>query len=199
MIKVIYCQDGEVISDFIAFEFVNRKIQDYKNNPQNDLEVRIANEVPFNIFVLRVMEEVISASEIEFYSENVRLNWDEYLGVELLNENDEFGVNLPVINKIIHIGAEKRLTEMKSRKNQDIIEVEKHWKEIQEAAKTMSGSKFRCWCDKIPQIKVKSSAEDDFEIDGTKIIWEIEVQLNGKLLICYYDKNDTLVKICLRD
>ena len=118
MLKIIYSEQGISMGDKFVKQYVDQKIEEYLNSEANDLEVWVANEITLNMFVLRVMEGIIPDFDIEFYWENTKLIWDEYLGVEIPDNCTELGINLSIINRIIQIGAKKRLEHLKSNKPQ---------------------------------------------------------------------------------
>ena len=186
MIKVIYSKDGELVGDYSAYNFVDGKIAEYINSHAEHLVVKIANEVPFNIFALRVVEDIIDINDIEFYWEDIKLNFDKYLGIELPESNSEFGVHLPVVNKIIKTGYQKRLADLNAAKNKDNDLTDA----ICYAANNMTGSDFCKWLtsENIPY----KTYTVEFGTESEK--WEINIKYRGKLIVCYYNQNDLLVR-----
>lgn len=188
MLKIIYSKDGELVGDYSAYDFVDRKIADYINSCEEHLEVRVANEVPFNIFSLRVMENVISEQEVEFYWEETKLIWDKYLGVEFPDSNTEFGIHLPVVNKILKLGYQKRMSDIKAETNK--AENKNLWETIKYAANNMTGSEFCKWLSS--ENITYSTYMVEFGPKNEK--WEININYNDKLIVCCYDEQDLLVR-----
>lgn len=80
MLKVVFCRDGQAISDFAACDFADATIRQYLCN-RKDMKVRVANQLTQDAFVLRVLEEKLSQDEIEFYLEDIKLEFDREFGL----------------------------------------------------------------------------------------------------------------------
>ena len=70
------------------------------------MEVRVANEPVFNVFMLRALEEKIKLSELEFYYEDMRLECDPWCGIDAPT-NLELGVNNKINNQILNLSYKK--------------------------------------------------------------------------------------------
>lgn len=90
-LKIVYSEDGTVVSDFKAINWVDNKIQEFLNSSLVTSEIRIGTEHMLNIFVLRVMEDIIPASDIQFYYENIPLDFNKYDGIILPENCPAFG------------------------------------------------------------------------------------------------------------
>ena len=80
MIKIIFCEEGQPISDFKAYETIDSIIENYKNHPQ-DMSIKTSNELYLLIFGLRILEGKISMDELEFYFEDEKLEFNMYDGI----------------------------------------------------------------------------------------------------------------------
>lgn len=103
MLKVIVCRDGQTVSDFAACEFADATIRRYLCNGKN-MEVKVANELVQDAFVLRLMEEKLSSDEVEFYWENVKLEFDDELGLIAPNGFEEPCLHAKMTEAILKIG-----------------------------------------------------------------------------------------------
>ena len=106
MLKVIFCADGTCVSDFKAYEYCDSILEEYRNIGDSDLTVRVANETAFSVFVLRAIEGVFPESDIEFYYEDIQLEYDSEMG---LIEPDGVVVGLygQLIDAILKVGYNK--------------------------------------------------------------------------------------------
>jgi hypothetical protein len=80
MLKVVFCRDGQAVSDFDACDFADATIRQYRCN-RKDMQVRVANQLTQDAFVLRVLEEKLSQDEIEFYWEDIKLEFNREFGL----------------------------------------------------------------------------------------------------------------------
>ena len=106
MIKVIYSKDGQPISDFKVYDAVDDMIEAYKNHSNaitQDISIKTSSELYLSVFSLRVMEEKISADEVEFYCEDEKLEFDIYLGVSM-SKNHTMGFFAEVTEKAVSTG-----------------------------------------------------------------------------------------------
>jgi hypothetical protein len=111
MLKVIVCRDGQAVSDFAARDFADAIIQTYLCG-HKDMEVRVANELARDAFVLRLMEEKLSPDEVEFYVEDVKLEFDDELGLEVPDGAKDTNLFADMADAILRIGW----TNMRARK-----------------------------------------------------------------------------------
>ena len=104
MIKVIYSKDGEPISDFKVYEYVDSMIHFHKLG--SNLAIQTASELCLMVFGLRVIEEKIPIDEVEFYFEDSKLNFDPYLGI-CDPEDKTIGFYSDVCSETLKIGYQK--------------------------------------------------------------------------------------------
>ena len=106
MIKVIYSKDGQPISDFKVYDAVDDMIEVYnthRNSITQDIPIKTSSELYLSVFGLRVMEERISADEVEFYFEDEKLEFDIYLGISM-PKNKTMGFFAEVTEKAVVTG-----------------------------------------------------------------------------------------------
>lgn len=116
MLKAVLCKDGHCVSDFYACDFADSKIYEYAIVNGADIEVRFANEAVLDAFVLRVMQDKFPASEIEFYFEETKLEFDECLGLIIPDDMDDFGIHYEMTNKILKLGyAKMKIKQVKEK------------------------------------------------------------------------------------
>ena len=106
MIKVIYCKEGQPISDFKVYDAVDDMIEVYnthRNTITQDIPIKVSSELYLSVFSLRVIEGKISADEVEFYCEDEKLEFDIYCGVEMA-KNHAMGFYAEVTEKAVVTG-----------------------------------------------------------------------------------------------
>lgn len=106
MIKIIYCKEGQPISDFKIYDAVDDMIEVYNTHRDvitQDIPIKTSNELYLSVFCMRVMEGKISADEVEFYFEDEKLEFDIYFGVSM-PKNRTMGFFAEVANKSINAG-----------------------------------------------------------------------------------------------
>ena len=106
MIKVIYCKEGQPISDFKVSDAVDDMIEVYNTNRNTitqDIPIKTSSELYLSVFSLRVMEGKISADEVEFYCEDEKLEFDIYFGVSI-SKNHAMGFFAEVTEKAVVTG-----------------------------------------------------------------------------------------------
>ena len=112
MLNVVFCEDGQAISDFSACSFVDDIINKYMRD-KNDVEVRFSTEAVLDVFVLRVMEDKIPMNEVEFYYKDpsvpydIQMKFNEFMGLEIPDGVDNIGVRCSMTEKIIQLGYKK--------------------------------------------------------------------------------------------
>lgn len=111
MIKVIYCKDGQPISDFNVYDAVDDMIEVYNTHSDTitqDIPIKTSNELYMLVFGLRVLEEKIPIDEVEFYFEDDKLEFDPCLGI--LDQKDKnLGFFTEVSEKAIMAGYKKMM------------------------------------------------------------------------------------------
>jgi hypothetical protein len=80
-LKIVFCADGDVVSDFNAQDWADAKIEKYQQNCLLNTTVYVGTEHMMNCFVLRAMEGKLSKDNIEFFWNDVRLIFDVYDGL----------------------------------------------------------------------------------------------------------------------
>ena len=83
MIKVVYGRNGQPISDFEVYDFVDSVIESYIETGYNvNYTVNISNELCLMVFGLRMLEGKIPINEVELYFEDIKLEFDPILGIK---------------------------------------------------------------------------------------------------------------------
>ena len=128
MLKIKYCKDGIPISDFKVHETVDQIIESYLRDkhsksvyigttttvvPIYNYEYRTSSELCLLVFTLRVFEEKININEIEFYLEDEKLKFNQYVGIEI-PEGKQMGLYSDVCMKAIKLGYDKMMRDKKS-------------------------------------------------------------------------------------
>ena len=105
MLTVVYREIAASISDFEAYQFVDKCIETYKIekeiNPSYDMGIQVSNSIVIDIFGLRALENKISIDDIEFYADKEKLEFDEYFG--LMDPNNKLGIYADVSDKALAI------------------------------------------------------------------------------------------------
>lgn len=114
MLKIVYCKDGNPISDFKVYEFVDGMIDTYLSFHPSYFPVETSSELCLMVFVLRTIEDKIPLNEIEFYFENEKIEFHPYLGI-VDPEDQKLGFFSEVCDKAIKIGYEKMKQAMKNK------------------------------------------------------------------------------------
>ena len=113
MLKVVFCADGQAVSDFKALDFVDNITATYCRNYGRPMEIRFSTECVLDAFVLRVMEEKIPADRIKFYYQGpdmeseVEMEFHEIRGLRVPDEINEIGVRCNMTRNIFNLGFEK--------------------------------------------------------------------------------------------
>ena len=85
MLKIIYIDGGESVSDFNVYSYVDLYIDTYhdykKADASYDLSLMISNELCLSTFCLRMLEGKIDINDIEFYYGDEKLEFDMCLGL----------------------------------------------------------------------------------------------------------------------
>ena len=108
MIKVIYCKEGQPISDFKVYDAVDDMIEVYNTHRDaitQDIPIKTSNELYLLVFGLCVLEGRISMDDVEFYFEDDKLEFDMHLGI-LEPKDKSFGFYEEVVNKACEVGYE---------------------------------------------------------------------------------------------
>ena len=116
MLGITVCRDGQNISDFMALDFADAVIRRYLCNGK-DMEVKVANELAQDAFVLRVFEGKISPDDIEFYWEDVKLGFDKCLGLIIPDGAEEVGLHYKMTDKILRLAYANMKAEQLERKD----------------------------------------------------------------------------------
>ena len=113
MLKVVFCPEGQAVSDFYACDFVDSKIYEYCIGGGKDTEVRFSTESVLDAFVLRLMQDRFPSNEIEFYYKDtklpfeIKLEFNEYQGLKTPSGVNEIGTRCEMVRKIVQLGFEK--------------------------------------------------------------------------------------------
>jgi hypothetical protein len=124
MLKVVFCQDGQAISDFRACDFADGTIKEYQRTcvGDQDMMVRFSTECVLDAFVLRTMEDEVLAKNIEFYYQgpdvenDIQMEFNEYRGLKLPDGVDEIGTRSIMVRKIVRLGVEKIMAQGEGKK-----------------------------------------------------------------------------------
>ena len=84
MLKIIFSEQGEPISDFVAKETAREVIEKYlkdSSKEEIDVEIHVCNEVYLESFVLHTMRKVIPQEKIEFYMRDTKFIYDDVTGL----------------------------------------------------------------------------------------------------------------------
>ena len=108
MLKIIFSEKGEAVSDFEVRNKAKEVIKNYLNE-KNDIELFVSNECYFDTFVLYTMKGLISEEDIEFYYGDVKLLYNEYKGTHFPKGFLFEGIHTSIVSEIIGIGCEKML------------------------------------------------------------------------------------------
>lgn len=114
MLTIVYDMIGETVSDFEAEAWVENKIEEYKNNDFEDMNIYISNELTLLYFVLQTMNENIGFHDITIYYDGVECKVSRYSGLEFCNEKDIVEGNFSKINYDILKIAYKNVKERKA-------------------------------------------------------------------------------------
>ena len=82
MLKVVYGKKGQPVADHEVFDWVDYNIENYLNSPSYERVVNTSNELVLNTFAMHVLEGLIPLSDIEFYLEDEKLEFDPILGLQ---------------------------------------------------------------------------------------------------------------------
>jgi hypothetical protein len=130
MMKVVFCHDGQAISDFEALRFVDNMTTYYcRYSYGKPMEIRFSTECVMDAFVLRLMEDKIPADRIKFYYKSpgmeseIEMEFDECLGIKIPDNVRDIGVRYEMTNQILRLGYAKmkarKLAEKENLKGQD--------------------------------------------------------------------------------
>lgn len=106
MLKIIYGKNGEPISDFKVYEFVDQIVNTCNYSHPEVMTVATASELCFMTFGLKALEDKIPLNEIEFYFEEEKLNFHPFCGIEE-PKNRTLGFFSEVIDTAIKVGYQK--------------------------------------------------------------------------------------------
>lgn len=116
MLKVVFCHDGQPVSDFKALDFADGTINTYCRTyaiGDKDMMVRFSTECVLDAFVLRTMEDDELAENIEFYykdpnmEDDIQMEFNEYRGLKIPDGLDDFGVHSRMVRNIVRLGLDK--------------------------------------------------------------------------------------------
>lgn len=112
MLKIVYCADGEPMSDFKVHRYVDFVLDHYNNHTKGkfDRTIYTASELCLSVFGLRAMEGKILFKDIEFYFEDIKLELDPYQGFKY-PAGVKFGFHVDVARKILEVGMQRALKE----------------------------------------------------------------------------------------
>lgn len=116
MLKVIVCRDGQPVSDFASCDFADATIRRYLCNGE-DMEIKVANELVQDAFVLSVFEGKLSPDDIEFYWEDVRLSFDKCLGLIIPEGAEKVGLHYKMTDRILKLAYANMRAEKLAKKD----------------------------------------------------------------------------------
>ena len=82
MLKIVYCREGIVISDYEVENFVDGIIKDYLGHSV-DTTVKISSEILLNVFLERMLRGDIAYESIKFFIEDEEIENSLYKGFTL--------------------------------------------------------------------------------------------------------------------
>lgn len=89
MIKVIFCPEGHHVADAYVLAYVDSVFWEYDFGGRMDMEVKVGNELIMDGFALRLLENKFPANEIEFYDNDVKIEYDECRGFVVTDEKKQ--------------------------------------------------------------------------------------------------------------
>jgi hypothetical protein len=105
MIKVIFCPEGHHVADDHTLAYVDSVFWEYDFGGRMDIEVKVGNELILDGFVLRLMEKKFPANEIEFYDNDVKLEYDECRGLIVTDPKKQtIGAHARITAQIFKLG-----------------------------------------------------------------------------------------------
>lgn len=108
MLKIIFSEKGEPVSDFEVRSRAKGVIENYLKE-KKDTIVTVSNECYFDIFVLYTMKGFIPEEEIEFIYGDIKLIFDKYCGTRFPNRISFNSVHNDIVSEIIDIGCKNML------------------------------------------------------------------------------------------
>lgn len=115
MLKVVFTENGEPVSDFKAKETAKNIIETYlKNTEKEDFTVYISNECLLESFALYTMMGMIGEEEIEFYFEDIRFNFNKIDGLIFPEGVIPTTIYASLVEEAIKVGYENMLKEQKN-------------------------------------------------------------------------------------
>ena len=104
MLTIKYCQEGEIVSDFMAETWVKNIIQKYKQEKM-DKVIQISNEIPLDLFCLFTMQGLLDYNEIKIYYCDKLCEINPYMGLCFVNEEEAIESHYAYYsNEILKIG-----------------------------------------------------------------------------------------------
>lgn len=104
MLIIKYCQEGEIVSDFMAETWVKNIIQEYKQEKM-DKVIKISNEIPLDLFCLFAMQGLLKYDEIRIYYCDKLCRIDPYCGLCFVEEKEAIESHYAYYsNEILKIG-----------------------------------------------------------------------------------------------
>ena len=111
MLKIVYTAGGEAVSDFKLHEFIETEIECFLKASSGDWVVEVSTENVVLGFELRALEGDIPLNRIEFYCDDVKLDFDMRKGL-ILPDGVSFGavphISREIFNKLFEIGERVR-------------------------------------------------------------------------------------------
>ena len=113
MLRIVYGKKGIPVSDFEVENWVDFNIENYFNSSLFDKTINTSNELVLITFALRVLEGLIPISDIEFYFENEKLDFDETLGLQ-----NPKGETIVIYSNIVEQSLNQSFLKLKARKKE---------------------------------------------------------------------------------
>jgi hypothetical protein len=106
-LKIVFCANGEAVSDAKAKAFAEKAIARYKAKYPIDYTVHIGTSTMLNCFELRVIDGTIPAENVEFYLDDTQLEFDICKGIKISDDN--MFVGLTIQRELLRAMMEKTL------------------------------------------------------------------------------------------
>lgn len=120
MLKIIFSEKGESVSDFEVRSRAKGVIENYLKDSEKDIVeviVNTSNETYLQAFALCVMEGLIEESEIQFFIEDTSVYFDEWFGLITPKGFENYFPNSNINERILKLGYDKMKESRKKRLN----------------------------------------------------------------------------------
>ena len=110
MINIIYCPEGDALSEFVAEEYISNLVEMFKQNHffrGKEKAFKFSTELPIDYLVYHVLSGNIPVSDISFWDVDKQMPCDMVCGLEVDPKiNWNFGKIVDVTTKILDAGLQ---------------------------------------------------------------------------------------------